>query len=60
MQRMTSSPPPSADTMEVALIFLCSMLAPTVLASGKSPSRSRPCESIGPGKGALRVYMSDQ
>lgn len=39
MQRVTFLPL-SPDTMEVVLIFLCSLLAPTVLASGKYPARS--------------------
>lgn len=58
--------------MEVVLIFLCSLLAPAVLASGKCPQDVAPTMgshgllwwevlALWDSRfGALRVYMSDQ
>lgn len=56
MQRITfllSSP----DAMEVVLIFLCSLLAPTVLASGKYPSGSWPFGTYSWGGGAVSQIL---
>lgn len=40
--------------MEVVLIFLCGLLAPTVLASGKYPSTSWPFGTVGLGGSQIR------